>query len=168
MHDGADGETEEAIDPPHPLRVAGGEVVVHGDDVDAETREGVEVDRQGRHQGLALAGAHLGDAALVQHHAADQLHVEVALAEHALGSLAHGGEGGHEDVVEGLAGGELGLQHRGPGPQIVVRERGDLRLQGVDLGHTGTIALHAPVVGRAENLLGEGTEHREPTVDRKV
>jgi hypothetical protein len=39
--------------------------------------------RQRGDQGLALAGAHLGDLALVQHHAADQLHVEVAHAEHA-------------------------------------------------------------------------------------
>ena len=117
VHDGADAEAQEAVDPAHPLGVAGGEVVVDGDDVDAQARQGVEVDRQGRHQGLALAGAHLGDAALVQHHAADELHVEVALAEHALGRLAHGGEGGHEDVVEGLAGGEFGLQHVGAGAQ---------------------------------------------------
>jgi hypothetical protein len=37
----------------------------------------VEVDRQRRHQRLALAGAHLGDLAVVQHHAADELDVEV-------------------------------------------------------------------------------------------
>ena len=39
-------------------------------------------------QRLALAGAHLGDGAAVQHHAADQLDVEMALAEGALGGLA--------------------------------------------------------------------------------
>ena len=38
----------------------------------------VQVDRQRRHQRLAFAGAHLGDLAVVQHHAADQLDVEVA------------------------------------------------------------------------------------------
>ena len=38
--------------------------------------------------------------AFVQHHAADQLHVEMALAERALGGLAHGGEGRHQEVVE--------------------------------------------------------------------
>jgi preprotein translocase subunit SecA len=32
VHDGADGEPEEAVDPAHPLRVARGEVVVDGDD----------------------------------------------------------------------------------------------------------------------------------------
>ncbi len=39
----------------------------------------------------------------MQDHAADQLHVEVALAEGALGGFAHGGEGRHQDVVERLA-----------------------------------------------------------------
>jgi hypothetical protein len=43
----------------------------------------------------------------VQHHAADQLDVEMALAEHALGRLAHGGEGRHEEIVERRALGEL-------------------------------------------------------------
>jgi hypothetical protein len=63
----------------------------------------VQVDRQRRGQRLALAGAHLGDLAVVQHHAADQLHVEVAHAEHALAGLAHHGEGFGQQVVERLA-----------------------------------------------------------------
>ena len=91
---------EELVDLAHPLGVALGEVVVDGDDVDAVAGERVEVDGKRGDQRLAFAGLHLGDLALVQHHAADQLHVEVALAERALGRLAHGGEGGHEKVVE--------------------------------------------------------------------
>ena len=41
--------------------------------------------------------------ALVQDHAADQLHVVVAHAEHAPARLAHDGEGLGQQVVEGLA-----------------------------------------------------------------
>ena len=91
----------------HPLGVALGEVVVDGDDVHALAGERVEIDGQRGDQRLAFAGLHLGDLALVQHHAADQLHVEVALAERALGGLAHGGEGRHQQVVEADAVGEL-------------------------------------------------------------
>ena len=98
MH--ADGEAEELVDLAHPLGVALGQVVVDGDDVHALAGERVEIDRQRGDQRLALAGLHLGDLALVQHHAADELHVEVALAERALGGFAHGGEGGNEEVVE--------------------------------------------------------------------
>ena len=75
--------------------------------MDALAGERIEIDRKGRDQRLAFAGLHLGDVALVQHHAADQLHVEMALAEGALGRLAHGGEGRHQQVVERLAVGEL-------------------------------------------------------------
>jgi hypothetical protein len=50
--------------------------------------ERVEVRRQRGHQRLALAGGHLGDRALVQHHAADQLHVEVPHARAGAARLA--------------------------------------------------------------------------------
>jgi hypothetical protein len=75
--------------------------------MDAAAGERVEIDRQRRHQRLAFAGFHLRDAAFVQHHAADQLDVEMTLAERALAGLAHGGEGWHQDVVKRGAFGEL-------------------------------------------------------------
>ena len=70
----AHGEAQEAVDLAHPLAVALGQVVVDGDDVDPLPGQGVEVGGQGGHQGLALAGLHLGDAALVENDAADELH----------------------------------------------------------------------------------------------
>ena len=101
---------EEAVDLAHPFGVALGEVVVDGDHVHAAAGERVEIDRERRDQRLALAGLHLGDAALVQDHAADELHVEVPLADRALGRLAHGRERRHQDVVERRAVGELLLE----------------------------------------------------------
>ena len=53
----------------------------------------VQIDGEGGDQGLAFAGLHLGDRAVVQHHAADELDVEVALAERTLGGFAHRREG---------------------------------------------------------------------------
>jgi hypothetical protein len=69
------------VHPAHPLGVAAGEVVVDRDDVDALAVEGVEVGRQRAGEGLALAGAHLGDVAHVQRGAAHDLDVEVPLPE---------------------------------------------------------------------------------------
>ena len=80
-HDHADAQPEQIVDGAHPAGVAAGEVVVDGDDVHALALEGVEVGGERGDQRLALAGLHLGDAALVQDHAADQLDVEVALAQ---------------------------------------------------------------------------------------
>ena len=96
-------EAQELIHLAHPLAVALGEVIVDGDDVHALARQGVEVGRQGGHQGLALAGFHLGDTALVQDDAADELHPVGAHAQHALVRLPADGEGLGQDVVQGLA-----------------------------------------------------------------
>ena len=107
MHDDADGEPEELVDAAHPFRVAAGEVVVDRDDVHAAAGERVQIDGEGGDERLAFAGLHLGDGAFVQHHAADELHVEMALAERPLGRLAHRCEGWDQEIVERLAVGEL-------------------------------------------------------------
>lgn len=159
VDDDAGGQAEEAVNLAHPAGVAAGEVVVDGDDVDALAGERVEVDRERRHQRLAFAGLHLGDVALMQHHAADQLDVEMALAERALGGLAHGGEGGHQQVVERLALGELLLELDRAGLERLVGELRDLRLQRVDRADAGLVSLHPPVVGGAEKLAGERADH---------
>ena len=104
--DDADRHAEEAVDPAHPLRVAAGQVVVDGDDVDALAFEGVQVGGQGGDERLAFAGLHLGDLAAVQHDAADQLHVEVPHVEHAAAGLADHREGLGQQVVERFAVGE--------------------------------------------------------------
>ena len=107
VHDDADREPEEVVDLAHPFGVALGQIVVDGDDVHAAAGERIEIDRKRRDQRLAFAGLHLGDLAFVQDHAADQLNVEMALAERALGGLAHGGECRHQEIVERRAVGEL-------------------------------------------------------------
>jgi hypothetical protein len=71
--------------------------------VNALAFERIEIARQGSDEGLAFAGFHLGDFALVQHHAADQLHVEVPHIEEAATSLAHHGESRDQQVVKGCA-----------------------------------------------------------------
>ena len=99
VDDAADRQSEKAIDLTHPFGVAAGEIIVDGHDVHAVAGQRVEVDGEGRDQGLALAGLHLGDHPAMQHDAAHQLHVEMALAERAFGGFAHGGEGVDQDIL---------------------------------------------------------------------
>ncbi len=120
VHDDADRKPEEAVDLAHPLGVALGEVVVDGDDVDAVAGERIQVAGKRGDQRLAFAGLHFGDLALVQHHAADHLDVEVAHADDATAGFAHDGEGFGQEVVEGglFGGGDLlrvGQAVRAPG-----------------------------------------------------
>jgi len=153
------GHAEERVDLPHPFGVAAGEVIVDGDDVDALAGQRVEIDRERCDQRLAFAGLHLGDVALMQHHAADQLDVEMALAERALGRLPHRGESRNQNVVEGLAVGELFAEFGGARLQRLVREGRDLRLERVDGVDPGLVALDPPVVGGTEKLAGERADH---------
>ena len=62
---------------PHPFRVTLGQIIVDRHHVDALAGQGVEIDRQRLHERLTFTRAHLGDFALMQHDAADELHVVV-------------------------------------------------------------------------------------------
>ncbi len=96
-------DPERVVDRAHPFRVAAGEVVVDGDQVHALAGQRVERHRERGRERLALAGLHLRDAALVQRHRADQLHVEMAHPHRALAGLAHDREALGEQRVEILA-----------------------------------------------------------------
>ncbi len=112
VDDDADGEAEELVDLAHPLGVALGQVVVDGDDVDAAAGERIQIAGESGDEGLAFAGLHFGDLALVQNHAADELHVEVAHLHGAPAGLADHGEGFGQNLVEGFALGGLDGRRR--------------------------------------------------------
>ena len=150
---------EEGVDLAHPLRVATGQVVVDGDDVHALARQRVEVGRQRRHQRLALAGPHLGDLAGVQHHAADQLHIEVAHAERALGRLADDREGLGQQGIELFARRHAAAKLVGLGAQRLVRQRRHLRFERVDALDVALVGLEQPLVAAAENLREKTGNH---------
>ncbi len=130
--DDTDRETEELVQRAHPVGVAAGQVVVHRDHVNALAGECVEVHRQGRHQGLALAGAHFGDLAFVQRHAADQLYVEVTHAHHALAGFTADRESLWKNLVECFAFGEAGLELFGLVSQLLIGQRQHLLFECID------------------------------------
>ncbi len=119
----ADGQPQKAVDLTHPLGVASSQVVVDGDDMSSLALESVEVDRHRGDQRLALTGLHLGDHALMQDDAADELNVEGAHADRSDGGFAHHCEGGYKKVVEGCALFNLLAKLRGLGLQGLVGER---------------------------------------------
>src|ERR1700682_894621 len=96
----APAQAEQVVDRGHPACVTAGQVIVDGDEVRALAREGVEVEGKARHESLALAGLHLGDLALVQDQASDQLHVEVAEPDGAAAGLPAERKGLDQNVVE--------------------------------------------------------------------
>ena len=159
VHDDADAEPEEIVDAPHPFGVAPRQVIVDGDDVHAAPGQRIEDRGKRRDEGLALAGLHLGDLALVQHHAADELDVEMALAERALAGLAHRGEDRRQQVLHRLVlafaildRGQRRLPFGDLRAQLVVGELLELRLQPVDLVDVRPQTFNFAVVLRTEDL----------------
>ncbi len=129
-----DGHAEHVVDRLHPHRVAARQVVVDGDHVDAQAGQRVQDDGQRRRQRLALAGLHLGDAAVVQDHAADHLDVEVAHAHGPPAGLAGQREGLEQQLVERLAVAGALAQLVGGLAQLLVVVELDLSLESVDPG----------------------------------
>ena len=70
-------EAVEHVQRAHPLRVTLGEVVIHRDDVDTITREGIEEDRERSDEGLTFPRSHLGDLTLVEDGTPEELHIVV-------------------------------------------------------------------------------------------
>src|SRR5262249_46249718 len=100
VDDYADAQAEVVVDLPHPFGVAPRQVVVDRDHVHPAPGQRIQNRGQGGHQGFAFAGLHLGDLPLVQHHAADQLDVEVTLSQRSLGGLAHHREHFRQHVLK--------------------------------------------------------------------
>ena len=146
----AHGYAEELVNLAHPLGVSAGQVVIDCNDVDALSCERVQVNRARSNQRLALAGAHLGDGALVQHQPAHELDIEVALLKRPLGGFAYSSESGRDEVVERLASLELGPEFFCLGPQLVVGQGLEFGLERIDGGDLGPVTLQPTVVGRAK------------------
>ena len=152
-------QTQEVVDLAHPLGVAPGEIVIHRDHVHTLAGQRIQVGRERRHQRLAFAGAHLGDLALMQHHATDELDIEVAHAERALRGLAHHGERLVQQAVERLAALEARAEFHGFGAQLLVGKRGDLGFERIDLRHVLLQTLEQAAVTAAEYFCEGSGQH---------
>ncbi len=118
--DHAHGQAQPVVEPAHPLGVAPGQVVVHGDQVGALAGQAVQVQGQGGGEGLALAGPHLGHLAAMQDHAANELNIKMPHAQHAPGGFPHHREGLGEDLLQGRAVGQEILEIGSLGLELLV------------------------------------------------
>ena len=87
--DAGHAQSVEHIKRPHPLRVTLGQVIIHCDHMHTVTRQGVEKHRQRSHKRLSFTGCHLGNLALMQHRASDELHIVVHHVPHRFVATGH-------------------------------------------------------------------------------
>ena len=166
--DAPDREAEVLVEVAHPRRVAQGEVVVHRHELDVLAGKRVQVERQRRHERLALARLHLGDLALVEDDAADELHVErhhvpgERVAADLLGrpgqmaaGVLHEGVRLGQDLVERLALRQAVAERLRPLREVLVRQVLPLilLLDAVDLAHDRPELLQLAIVLRSKQKL---------------
>ncbi len=161
----ADAQTQETVQGAHPGRVAPGQVVVHRDHVHALPRQGVQIDRQRRHQGLPLARLHLGDLSLMQDHAADELDVEVPHPQRPAARLAAQREGIVQHVVELGAPRQAILQFEGPLADLLVGEGADRRLELVDREDARLQLAQLALVLGSDDLPEDGVDQHRAVGD---
>ena len=128
------------------------QIVVDGHDVHAAAAQGVQVGRQRRGQGFTFTGAHLGDAAVIQHHAAQQLHVEVTHAEHAFTRLTHYGEGFRDQAFQRFALLQARAEFVGFRFQLIIGQFFHVRFHAVDLLNHFAHAAQGTIVTAAKNF----------------
>ena len=95
----------------------------------------------------------------MQHHAADQLHVEMAHAQHAARSLAADGERFGQDAVQIRALGDALFEFGRFGLQRGIVRFLHLRFERVDFRNGFAVLFQQAVVAAAEYFFGELCEH---------
>ena len=113
--------------------------------MDALARQRIQIGVERGDERFALARAHLGDLALVQRDAADELHVEVAHPERAPRRLAHERERLGQQHLEILRGGVTLFELGGLRAQRVVAQGREARLERIGGRHEHTIAFEQPL-----------------------
>ena len=177
------GEPEKRVELAHPLGVALGEVVVHRHHVNSSPAEGVEIDRERSHEGLAFAGRHFRDPATVQNHSAYELDIEVDHVPRE--RLVADRDPAPNEVLR------CGFHHRkrlgkkrvqlrcqglrvldfrksllplgGLGPEALVRQILEPRLELVDAADNRLQPADFPLVLRTDDFLEDPVEHDEQT-----
>ena len=158
VNDKTDLETEEAVYLAHPLTVSLGEVVVDGDNVYALAGQCVQISGKGSHKGLAFAGLHLCDTALMQDDTADDLYTVMTHTEYAPCCFTAGGKCLRQKLVERFAVLVALLEFVCLGAQLVVGQLFELLLECVHFIRNGVDLFQLVRRVRAENL-GQKISH---------
>ena len=146
----ANTHVEKRIELAHPFRVAFREIIIHRHDVYAGTGQCIQVDRQRGDERLALTGAHFGYLALMEHHPAEHLNIEVAHPEHPLARLADNCECFRQQIIYRLAAREPFAELSRFQRQLFVGQFRELVLQHVDRADFLAQLLQKPVVTATE------------------
>ncbi|MOA25198.1 hypothetical protein D3C78_1459100 [compost metagenome] len=112
----------------------------------------VQIGRQGCSQGFTFTGTHFSDAAFVQHHTAEQLHIKVTHAKHTLTRFANHGECFWNQAFYCFTFLQTCAELNGLCFQFVVGEFFHLRFHGIDDGDGFAHAAQGTIVTTTKNF----------------
>ncbi len=156
----AHGHVQRLVDRLHPGRIAARQVVVDRHHVNAPGRQRVEINGQRRDQGLAFAGLHFGDLALVQHHAADHLGVKMAHAQRSNRGFANHRERLWQKVIKSFTVFQALAEFNRLRLELVIIELLGLCLELVDPVNIPAELLEQPLVAATNQLRYQAFKHK--------
>ncbi len=160
----ADRQTQEVVELAHPARIAVGQVIIDRHHMHALAGQCVEVNRQRGRQRLALTRAHFRNLAVMQRHAAQHLHIEVAHLHDAFAAFADYRKSFGKDRIKRFARGNTSLELLGFGAQLPVVELFILRLQRIDALHGFAVTFKPKILVR----MLEAINARPPCSSREL
>ena len=106
MDNASDGQTEEAQNLAHFIRLSLCEVIVDRNDMNAVAAQTVHIRSNACDKCLTFTGSHFSDSALMQNDRTDDLNGERLFAEHAVCCLTDSCQCFDHNIIEGFAVGE--------------------------------------------------------------
>ena len=161
------GHTKEFEQWAVPVSITTSQIVVHGHNVNALTRQRVQIRRQSRYQGLTLTGTHLGDAAFMQRDTTDQLDVEMAHPHYAATGFATNSECFWQKIVQRLTFLDSLPEFACFCTQLFIAECFHVFFERVDAGDDLAHTFEFTAVLTAENFAENVTNHEVVSV-RKI
>src|SRR5205807_4590188 len=131
------------------------------DHVHALAIEGIQINRKGGDERFSFTGPHLGDGAVVEHDAADQLDVEMAHVEEAAAGLTHYGEGLNQQVIGGCALSHALSEFNGFSGKVDIGELLHLRFELIDGRDGRQKRFDLALVFGAEYFSQNGVDHTD-------
>ena len=136
----------------HPFGVAFGEIVVDGHDMNAFTRQRVQIGRESRDKGFTLTRFHFRNIALMQEDATHQLHIKGPQTQGPFRGFAAIGESLGQQVIQRCTTRYFFAKFIGFGDDPLIREGLELRLESIDPLHKWIGCFYLAVIWRPKDL----------------
>ncbi|OIQ72194.1 hypothetical protein GALL_461830 [mine drainage metagenome] len=125
----------------------------------ALARQGIQINGQCGSEGFPLTGTHFRNFAVVQRHAAEQLHIKMTHLHDAFGAFTHDGKSLWQQRIKWLTLIYPLFEFISFGTQGLVREFFKIRLQCIDFGDRVPVFFEQAVIATTENFSEEVGGH---------